>query len=215
MIDLVQDFFLWVASLPPVLAYGIILAVAYGENLVPPMPGDVLIVFAGYLVATGSLDPWLVVALATIGGTAGFMTMVALGRRIEGAIRSPDRFRWIPKQRIKRAIRWVNRYGFGVVLANRFLSGLRSVISIATGMARLNVGRTTLYAAVSALVWSSLMVLLGYWVGKNWEVVATILRRYSAVVTVIIVLIVAVQIIRYRRDRDPEPDPPQEPFTEH
>lgn len=215
MIDLVKDFFIWIATLPPGLAYVIILAVAYGENLLPPIPGDVLIVYAGYLVATGALDPWVVVALASIGGTAGFMTMVALGRRIEGAIMTPGRFRWIPKKRLKRAIAWVNRYGFGVVLANRFLSGLRSVISIATGMARLHVGRTTLYAALSALVWTTLMVLLGYWLGRNWEVVATVLRRYSAVVSVIVLLIVVVQIIRYRRDRDPEPDPPKEPFTDH
>lgn len=193
------------------MAYAVIVLVAYAENLVPPVPGDVLIVFAGYLVAGGTLDAWLVVVLATIGGTAGFMTMVALGRRIEGAMMAPDRFRWIPKQRLKRAIGWVNRYGFGVVLANRFLSGLRSVISIATGMARLKLGRTTLYAATSALVWTTLMVLLGYWLGKNWEVVATVLRRYSAVVTIVVLLIIVVQVIRYRRDREPEPDPPSDP----
>jgi len=135
VLDLVREFFNWIATLPPGLAYAMILAVAYGENLLPPIPGDVLIVFAGYLVAVGTLDGWVVVVLATIGGTAGCRTMVALGRRIEGAIMAPDRFRWIPKQRLRRAIGWVNRYGFGVVLANRFLSGLRSVISIATGMA--------------------------------------------------------------------------------
>jgi len=74
----------------------------------------------------------------------------------------------------------------------------------------LHVGRTTLYAAISAVVSATLMVLLGYWLGKNWEEVATILRRYSAVVTIIVLLIVAVQVIRYRRDRDSDPETPQD-----
>ena len=201
MIEIAQDFFAWVEALPTGLAYLTLLAVAYAENLIPPMPGDLLIVFAGYLVSTGAMVAFPAVALATVGGGLGFMTMYLFGRTIEGALMNPNRFRWIPKKRLGRALGWVNRRGYQVVLANRFLSGLRSVIALASGMARLGAWQTALYSTLSAAVWSGLLVGFGYWLGANWEMVSVGLRRYSAVVTILIVAFVVVQMIRYRRDR--------------
>ncbi len=201
MIELARDFFAWVEALPPILAYLTLLAVAYGENLIPPMPGDLLIVFAGYLVSTGSMQLAAVVIIATVGGGLGFMTMFWFGRTIEGALMNPERFRWIPKKRLARALEWVNRRGYQVVLANRFLSGLRSVIALASGMAALAWWRTLLYSTLSAALWSGLLVGFGYWLGANWELVSVGLKRYSAVVTVLIILFVVIQLWRYRRDR--------------
>lgn len=201
MIELIRDFFAWVGALPVVHAYLMLLLVAYGENLLPPVPGDALIVFAGYLVSVGKLDPVVSVALAAFGGTLGFMTMYAVGRRIEGALLDPTRFRWIPKQRLNRALGWIQRKGYLVVAANRFLSGLRSVIALASGMARLTPLKTVICSCASATVWSTLMVLFGYVLGENWERVNVGVRRYSAVVTVLILAFIVVQFIRYRRDR--------------
>lgn len=201
VIELARDFFAWVEALPPILAYLTLLAVAYGENLIPPMPGDLLIVFAGYLVSTGSMQLAAVVIIATVGGGLGFMTMFWFGRTIEGALMNPERFRWIPKKRLARALEWVNRRGYQVVLANRFLSGLRSVIALASGMAALAWWRTLLYSTLSAALWSGLLVGFGYWLGANWELVSVGLKRYSAVVTVLIILFVVIQLWRYRRDR--------------
>lgn len=217
MIEIVQDFFGWVAGLPPSLAYATIFVVAYCENLVPPLPGDVLVVFGGYLVSAGRLDPVVIVALVTVAGTLGYMTMYTFGRRIEGAIMNPDRYKWIPKQRLKRALGWVSTYGYTVVLANRFLSGIRYVITIASGMARLRFWWTTLYCGISALVWGILMVLFGYWLGENWEAIRSPLQRYSAVVVSLVLAIIIIHVIRYRRDREPEPEPeaPDGRFTDH
>ncbi len=183
MIELVRDFFAWIEALPPGLAYVMILAVAYGENIAPPVPGDVLIVFAGYLVSIGRLEVVPAAALAIVGGTLGYMTMYAVGRSIEGALMDPDRFRWIPKKRLSKALEWVGRWGYLVVAANRFLSGLRSVIALATGMAKLGPWKTLAASGLSATLWSILMIAFGYWLGENWEQVQVGLRRYSAVVT--------------------------------
>ncbi|GIV60471.1 DedA family protein [Rhodocaloribacter litoris] len=197
--ELFTDIFEWMAALPPLWAYVALLVIAYGENVVPPIPGDMVVVFGGYLVGVGRLDFTVVVVLATLGGALGFMTMYAIGYRIGEAVLDPRRLRWLPKDRIRQARRWVRRWGYWVVAANRFLSGLRSVISLTAGMAHMHPWKTAAFATLSAAVWTTLIAYLGYMVGENWEVVRGYLRTYGWVVGAAIGLFVLVQLWRYYR----------------
>ncbi len=173
------DFTQWMLSIPPLGAYVVVLMIAYGENLLPPIPGDLIVVFGGYLAGLGQLGLVWVVLLSTLGGTLGFMTMFVIGRRVGDAVFDPDRLKWVPKRQIKRVSIWLRKYGFGVVLANRFLSGARSVISLTVGMAQMHVGKTTLFSAISAFVWCSLIAYGGYALGENWERVGDYLQTYG------------------------------------
>lgn len=203
-----HDILDWMAALPPVMAYAAILLIAYGENVVPPIPGDMAVVFGGYLVGVGRLDFLLVVLLATVGGTAGFMTMYAIGYHVGEAVLDPDRLRWLPKKGVGRATRWLERYGLVLVAANRFLSGLRSVISLTVGIARTDLWKTTLFATFSSLVWTALITYAGFAVGDNWQVVAGYLRDYGRIVLAAIVVAVAVQALRwYLKRKGSKPDP--------
>ena len=82
MEELLADIVTWMTAIPPLWAYVALFTIAYGENVVPPIPGDMVIVFAGYLVAVGRLDYWMVVMLSTVGGAAGRTrcTFVGLAR---------------------------------------------------------------------------------------------------------------------------------------
>lgn len=191
----------WVLSLPAGWVYALILAVSYLENIVPPIPGDMLVVFGGYMAGAGLVDPYLVVALATMGGFLGFMSMYAAGARIGYAIMDPNRFRWLPKARIEAVRRHLARWGYGLIAANRFLSGLRSVISLTVGMAHMSVGWTAFWSGVSALVWTALLVAGGYYLGENWPRVSELLQTYGWALTGLVVVIIGVQIVRYRRQR--------------
>ena len=200
MAEFFTDIFDWMLMLSPVWAYTAILVIAYGENVVPPIPGDMVVVFGGYLVGLGRLNFAAVVVLATVGGALGFMTMYALGYRIGEAMLDPKRFRWIPKKQVHKAREKIARWGYGVVAANRFLSGLRSVISITVGMAHMDPWKTTVYATLSAAVWTGLITYLGYLLGENWEAVSGYLQTYGWFIGGAIVLFAVIQIVRaYRR----------------
>ena len=127
--EIFGDIFNWVAALPPVWAYAVILGIAFGENVVPPIPGDMVVVFGGYLAGLGELDFFIVWGLSTLGGVLGFMCMYAIGRSMGAALYDPKRFRWLPKKRMVKVREWVEEWGYWVVVANRFLSGARSVMS--------------------------------------------------------------------------------------
>ena len=181
LVEIFSNFFDWMGSLPTLWVYVTLLIIAYGENVVPPIPGDLVIVFGGYLAATGQLSLTLVFILATIGGSLGFMTMFVWGWRLGDALLDPDRFKWLPKDKIVKVSGWLKRWGYGIILANRFLSGARSVISLAAGMAQMKPWNVFLYATFSAAVWTALIAYLGYVVGDNWRIIGSYLQIYGRI----------------------------------
>jgi membrane protein DedA with SNARE-associated domain len=197
MLDWFSDFFAWMEALPAVWAYVTLFVIAYGENVVPPIPGDMVVVFGGYMAGIGQLSLVVVIVLSTLGGALGFMSMYAVGYRVGAAVMDPDRLRWLPQEGFEKARRWVRRYGFGVVAANRFLSGARSVISLTVGMAQMSAWKTAFWCTLSALLWTGLISYAGFAVGENWEIVAVYLRAYGRLVLGILLLIGAVLLARW------------------
>ena len=184
--DLLQDLVMWLDGLSPAWAYTGILLVAYAENVLPPVPGDMAVVFGGYLVGIGELHFVLVAGMATLGSVMGFMTMYLVGYLVGDAVLRSRWFRWISPERMDRGRRHMDRWGYGLVAANRFLAGLRGVVGILAGMARLDGLRTAAIATLSALVWILLIVWAGYAVGDNWQEVGYWFRDYGRAVLCLI-----------------------------
>jgi membrane protein DedA with SNARE-associated domain len=197
MLDWFSDFFTWMEALPVLWAYATLFVIAYGENVVPPIPGDMVVVFGGYLAGIGRLDLFWVIVLATLGGALGFMSMYALGRRLGTVVMDPDRFQWLPQEGFDTAQRWTAKYGFGVVAANRFLSGARSVISLTVGIAQMSAWKAAVWSTFSAAVWTALISYAGYAVGDNWEIIAVYLRAYGRIIIGLSVLVGIVLAMRW------------------
>lgn len=197
MMEFFFDVIDWMERIPPLWAYVLILVIAYGENVVPPIPGDMVIVFGGYLVGVGKLSLPLVILLATLGGALGFMTMYAIGRGIGHAVLDRNRLRWLPKDQIERVRAWFARWGYWVVAANRFLSGARSVISLTVGMAETDARLTAIFATLSAALWSTAIAFGGYQLGENWPIIMDHLRRYGEMV-IIVLLATGTGLLIYR-----------------
>lgn len=200
--DLLQDLVMWLDGLSPAWAYTGIFLVAYAENVLPPVPGDMAVVFGGYLVGVGKLHFVLVVGMATLGSILGFMTMYFVGYLVGDAVLRSRWLRWVSPESIDGARRQLDRWGYGLVAANRFLAGLRGVVGLVVGMARLDGLRTAAIAALSALAWVLLIVWAGYAVGDNWQEVGYWLRDYGrAVLGLIGLALLAGGVRRYVRKK--------------
>lgn len=203
MTEWVEGLVAWMAALPPGWVYGVVLTVAYLENVLPPVPGDLLVVFGGYLVGIGHASFGVTAVLAVVGGALGFATMFGVGWRVGAAVTDPNRLRWIPKGAARAVEAWFRRWGIGVVLANRFLSGARSVIALMAGASRMRPVPVLVAATVSAAVWCVGLVWLGAALGERWRDVVAWLGIYGQWVTAATVLALAVFLGRraWRRRR--------------
>ncbi len=86
-------------------------------------------------------------------------------------------YRFFRARDIARAEEWFLKYGYFLILLNRFFPGIRSVISISGGISRLRPLRVGLLAMISAGAWNLIWLLLGYSIGANWETVKANLTR--------------------------------------
>jgi membrane protein DedA with SNARE-associated domain len=183
-------------TLSPTLIYCCLFAIAYIENVFPPSPSDVIVVFGGYLVGLGTIDFTLALVLTTIGSITGFMTMYKVGDWFGEAIIEKKRFTFLPLESIHKVEEWFRKYGYWIIVANRFMSGTRAVVSFSAGLSKLRLARTTVLCGISALVWNWLMLYAGALLGKNWNSIALYLSTYSQIITGVIIFAFVVWGIR-------------------
>lgn len=199
--DLFQGFVQQLASVDPRWAYTALALSALVENIVPPVPGDTVVVFSAYLVGRGILSLWPVFAATWVGSTAGFMLMYAVGRT--HGRKFLQRFHIPPftSTNLERAEKWLGRYGLLLILANRFLSGVRTVIAVSAGIGAMSWSKVAVCAAISAAVWNGALLYAGVLLGRNWAVVARFLGSYNMVVLGAAAALGAVLLIRWCRRR--------------
>jgi membrane protein DedA with SNARE-associated domain len=192
------------AELNPAWTYAALIISAFLENVIPPVPGDTVVVFSAYLVGRGSLQ-FLPVYLANcIGGITGFMVMYYLGlTRGRALLEGPGR-RYFSQERVERAEEWLARYGILLVLANRFLSGIRSVIAIAAGLAGMRSRRVFIWGLVSVALWNALLLWAGILVGQNWRQILVYLKTYNWILLGLGGIVVGIwalkKLVRSRRE---------------
>ena len=189
-----EQFVNYLAALNPLWVYCVAGAIAYIENVFPPLPSDLIIVAAGSLVSLGRADFALLLVLSTIGSTAGFVTMYKVGDWFGIRILEAGKFRYIPLEKVHQVEAWFKKYGYWIVVVNRFLAGTRAVISFFTGMSELPLMRTTLLAFLSSLLWNFLLLFAGKELGQNWRSISSSLETYGKVMTVILIAVVLIVI---------------------
>jgi membrane protein DedA with SNARE-associated domain len=185
----------------PSYLYLALFGFAFLENLFPPTPSDLVIAFGGSLVGMGKLGFAGALIASTLGSTAGFIVMYYIGFALGKRLIDSGRLSFLPLNKIKTAERWFAKYGYGLVVANRFLSGTRAVISFFVGLSELPVAVTLPLCALSALLWNSLLIYGGSVFGRNWKQLDHFLDLYGIVIGIIILLIAAVLAVRYAINR--------------
>lgn len=184
----------WISSLGPLSIYLIFCLVAYLENVIPPVPGDVLIVFGGYLAAEQVIEFIPVLIGTSIASVLGFMSMYAIGAHFGDQIEIHRRKFWMMRffdiKYFDKAKRWMFRWGQWVILSNRFLAGTRSVISLTAGITKTKVSPTIVNATISSLIWNTLLLGLGWIVNENWQVIGSYLNVYSWIIMSLLFILI-------------------------
>jgi membrane protein DedA with SNARE-associated domain len=166
------------------------------ENVFPPSPSDVVLVVGGSLVGTGAINFFLALTFATIGSILGFILMFYIGSTVDKKVIHSGRFKYIPVDAIEKVEIWFRKYGYYIIVANRFMPGTRAVISFFAGMSNLDPKRTITLCFVSALLWNTIMLYLGFVFGDNVATVDEYLTTYTNIVIVVTGIIILFFIVR-------------------
>ena len=159
------------------------------ENIFPPIPSEVILTFGGFLTTYSNLGPLGVIISATIGSLIGAIVLYYLGYffsdKLEKLFKMDD---------IKKANNWFKEKGYKAVLYCRFVPIVRSLVSIPAGINKMNMLIFLLYTSIGTIIWNTVLVYAGVFLGDNWSYFAGVISRYSKVVLVFIILVILVRI---------------------
>lgn len=182
--ELGTSFLAFLNEQPPAWIYFFLFMGAFLENVVPPIPGDTLIVFGAYLAGVGIIEVWPAYFAMWIGSAVGCLLIYGLA-----FWKGRDFFlRFATEEHLDSARTWFTRYGDKIVIFNRFLPTVRAFVGIVAGISHLNPVRMTLYVAFGTFLWNSLLVYFGLKVGENWEIVIDVMKTYNRVVLILMVV---------------------------
>ncbi|WP_098891115.1 DedA family protein [Streptomyces sp. or3] len=185
----------WAAGLVDTLGGpGAGLAIAL-ENLFPPLPSEVILPLTGFAAGQGVLTLASALFWTTLGSVVGAMALYWIGMLV-GRDRMHAIWAKLPLVKVsdlERTERWFLRHGTKAVFFGRMVPIFRSLISVPAGVEHMPLPVFVLLTTLGSLIWNSLLVMAGYWLGDQWEVVET----YVGVLSKAVVVLVAVALAAY------------------
>ena len=178
---------------------GVFLLIAI-ENIFPPIPSEVILLFGGFMTTYSELNIVLMIIFATLGSLIGAIVLYYIGK-----ILNKDRLKKIVSGKIGKILRlknsdidkadeWFDTKGNKTVFFCRFIPIVRSLISIPAGMSEMPLGKFFLYTTVGSLIWNTVLIIIGAIVGENWKSILNIFDTYSHIVLVLLVIIFVVGV---------------------
>lgn len=177
------------------------------ENVFPPIPSEVILLFGGFMTTYTKLNIIGMVVASTLGSIFGAIILYYIGK-----IFNKDRLKKLISGKLGKILRlkvsdidnadnWFDNKGNKTVFFCRFIPLIRSLISIPAGMSEMSMFKFLLYTLFGSLIWNTVLVIVGSVVGENWTKIVGILDTYSHIVVIILSIIFVVVVYFFYRNR--------------
>lgn len=194
-----------ITSLLSNLNYGTIFFLMMLESTVVPVPSEFVVTPAAYHAASGQLDIWLVILAATIGADLGasinYFVALYVGRPV---IYRFANSRWgkmclLNQEKVEKSERYFDEHGIVATLTGRLIPGIRHLISIPAGLARMNYWKFLLYTTIGAGVWHSILAALGWYLHAivPEEQLNDKISEYAEYIKIVILALVILAIVYF------------------
>ncbi len=185
---------------------GVFLLIAI-ENIFPPIPSEVVLLFGGFMTTYTELNIIGMIVAATLGSLAGAIVLYYIGR-----ILNKERLKKIVSGKIGKVLRiknedidkadhWFDTKGNKTVFFCRFIPIVRSLISIPAGMSQMPMGKFLIYTTVGSTIWNTVLIVAGNLVGEKWEDILQIFSDYSHITLVVLIIIFIIGVVLFYRSK--------------
>jgi membrane protein DedA with SNARE-associated domain len=201
MSELMEQVRHWIEQIMTTLGYPGIALIMLVENLFPPIPSELVMPLAGFLIASGTFTFAGAIIAGTLGSVLGAVCLYYIGlfageRLVRPFIRSYGRWFLLDEGDLDKTLDVFKRHGDIMVLSGRVVPIIRSLISLPAGMNRMPLPRFLLLTTLGSAVWTTLLTVAGYILGANWEAVVGFISQYQKLVLAVIVIGVVYFVVR-------------------
>ncbi|MDP2037218.1 MAG: DedA family protein [Ignavibacteria bacterium] len=194
---MLQEILSYISTLDPAVIYLVLFFFAFIENIFPPSPSDIVLVIGSTLIANSPIGFIPVLVLTSVGSGVGFIVMYYIGEFLGEKLIRKGKLKFLKKESLEKTDEWFSKYGYKLILINRFLPGTRAVISFFCGVHRLKPAETFFYAALSSLVWNAILISLGIALGNNIKLIDKYLGTYSNIGLAITAIVIGFIVYKF------------------
>lgn len=197
----------WITSFMSQYGYLAIFLLVALENIFPPIPSEIILTFAGFLIVSTNMNFVGVVISATAGAVIGAIVLYGLGvllkkETIENILGGKiGKILGFKREDVDRATKWFNSKGSITVLFTRWIPVVRSLISIPAGISRMKLLPFTIYTTIGTAVWNILLVWIGLQAGANWSTAAHNVEGFTDILKYVLIAVVIVAVVFIIRQR--------------
>mgnify|MGYP005807788051 CR=1 FL=1 len=185
---------------------GVFLLIAI-ENIFPPIPSEVVLLFGGFMTTYTELNVILMIVAATLGSLLGAIVLYYVGKilnkeRLKKLVSGKlGKILRIKTEDIDKADKWFDTKGNKTVFFCRFIPIVRSLISIPAGMSEMPMLKFLIYTIAGSTIWNTVLIVIGNKVGENWVNILNIFENYSHITLIVLILIfiIACFIFYYKK----------------
>ena len=202
MLLLLPDFTKWATDIIDRLGYPGVGALVALENVIPPIPSEVILPLAGFQADQGDFNLPLLILVATLGSIVGAMVLYAVGavlgeHRIRRLVGRFGKYILVTVDDIDKATGWFKRHGRSAVFFGRLVPVVRSLVSIPAGVDKMPLATFLIYTTVGSAIWNTLLIVAGYLLGTQYDRVEGFVKVFQYVV--ILAVLAAAAYFVYRR----------------
>ena len=176
------------------IGYGSILLAMFLENIIPPIPSEIIMPLGGFFVYQQKLNFYILVFWGLFGTILGALPWYYFGRlvnqkRLSNFLDKKGKYLGISSNDLIKSKKWFDKYGVSLVFWGRLVPGIRTLISVPAGIELMPLGKFLIWTTFGSFIWVALLTYAGYLFGENYQIIETYSNQIKYVVKPILILI--------------------------
>jgi len=202
LITSIPDLITKTVETNPYIAYFVISFAMFLENLIPPIPSEIIMPLGGFLVYKGDLNFYILIVSGLIGTVVGALPWYFLGKlvnekKLSNFIDRKGKFVGISLKDLDKSRLWFEKYGVQLVFWGRLIPGIRTLISVPAGIELMPINKFLIWTSLGSLIWVIFLTSAGYLFGENYETIGLYIDNFKVILKPIFVILILFFLIRF------------------
>jgi len=178
---------------------GIFILMAIESSFIP-FPSEIVLIPAGYLAYKGDMNIFAILSSGVAGSLVGafinYYLALLLGRKF---LEKYGKYFFISNEALIKLDNYFKKHGHISTFSARLIPGIRQLISIPAGLAKMNIIEFSIFTTLGASIWALILTLLGYFIGQNEELINSYLKQITIVTAVFVVILISIYYFYQKR----------------
>jgi membrane protein DedA with SNARE-associated domain len=185
------------------MGYWGIFLLMFLESTFFPFPSEIIMIPAGYLAFKGEMNLYMIILTGILGSVFGALLNYYLAKSFgRSFILKFGKYFFIKEETLDKLESFFTKHGEISTFTGRLIPGIRQLISLPAGLARMNIAKFSFYTAIGAGIWVVVLVAVGYLVGSNEELISEYLKSATLIALISVVFIGTFYVIRHKKRKD-------------